>query len=49
MLGGEGNECSGRVGEVLVRGKRKEELSMGGKGWEISTHIVRCFLRNVDN
>jgi len=34
---------------VLVRWKRRVEVAMGGKGWEISTHILRCFLRNVDN
>jgi len=33
----------------LARGKRREEVGVGGKGWEIGTFIVRYSLKNVND
>ena len=41
MLGGEGNEWSGMVGGSVGKGERGEEVGVGQKRREISTHIVR--------
>jgi hypothetical protein len=34
---------------MLERGKRREEVGVGAKGWEINTHMLRYLLKNVDN
>jgi len=47
--GWEGKEWSEWVGGSIVRRKRGKEMVVGGKGWEISTHILRYLLKNVDN
>jgi len=45
--GWEGRGRAGR-GKGLVRGKRREVVGVGRKGWEIGTFIVRYLLKNVD-
>ena len=37
------------TGGGVVEGNRREEVGMGGKGWEIGTFILRYLLKNVDN
>ena len=39
----------GKLGGSDGRGKRREDFRVGGKGWEIITHILRYLLENVDN
>jgi len=47
---GKGREKKIReYGEGFVRGKRREDVGVGGKGWEISTHMLRYLLQNVEN
>jgi hypothetical protein len=44
-------EQVGGEGEGFERGKRGEELRVGGKGWDIITHkcMLGYLLKNVDN
>jgi hypothetical protein len=40
MLGGEGNECSGRVGGSVGKGREGKRWEWDGRGGKL-THIVR--------
>ena len=47
--GWDGNRSSEKLGRSFGRGKRREDVGVGGKGWEISTHILIYFFEKVDN